>query len=126
MIFRLPLPPSVNNLFATVPARGKKKARRVHSRSYSAWRVTAGKEISVQRQAMPTKRVGGAYKLLIVADWRERTASNGRGRDLGNFEKAVSDALVWMNIIDDDSLAEEIHLRWGDVVGCEVTVEAIG
>ena len=45
-----------------------------------------------------------------------------RRRDVANYEKAVSDILVTAGVIEDDSLIEEITLRWADVEGVEVTI----
>jgi len=108
--FRLPRPPSVNNLFFTT-----KRGSRARTDRYQRWRNEAHQLIMVQRVGQPWPLVG-RYTLSLVIE-------RGRG-DLGNCEKAVSDALVYMGIVADDSLAEEIHLRWGAVEGCAVEIEA--
>jgi crossover junction endodeoxyribonuclease RusA len=44
-----------------------------------------------------------------------------RKRDLGNLEKAVSDILVKMGVIQDDSFIQKITLQWGKApMGCRV------
>ena len=76
-------------------------------------------EIMVQRvgQEWP---IEGGYRLELIV------RRDARKRDLDNSGlKAVQDALVRMAIISDDSLAEEIVLRWGKVAGCEVRVESV-
>lgn len=121
--FNLTLPPSVNNLFKTVSradARGNMRAVRVASQAYIAWRNAASAEIMSQRVSQSPKRIGGSYEMQLTIGNHARTAARGHRRDLANFEKAVSDLLVHMNVIDDDHLAERILLQWGDVEGCRV------
>ena len=66
--------------------------------------------------------VSGAYKLTIFV-----VKPDKRRRDLGNIEKAVSDILVTMKIVEDDSLCDWLVIRWA-LVGpeCEVIIEPIG
>jgi len=45
-----------------------------------------------------------------------------RRRDVANYEKAVSDLLTTYAVIEDDSLIEEMTLRWADVDGVKVTI----
>lgn len=49
-----------------------------------------------------------------------------RRRDLGNYEKVISDFLHLVGIIDDDNLSEKITLQWGTAevapLGARVTV----
>lgn len=113
IVFRLPRPPSVNNLFFTA-----RNNRRAPTRRYQAWRAEAHRLIMVQRvgQSWP---ILGAYRLTATIERRK-----SRTMDLDNAVKAVSDALVHMGIVSDDRHAEEIVLRWGDVAGCEVRIEA--
>lgn len=55
------------------------------------------------------------------------TRPDGRRRDLGNLEKAVSDLLVEMQVIADDSLIEMFSMEWvsGDLAGVSVFLEDI-
>lgn len=115
IVFRLPRPLSQNGLYYNHRSGG-----RAASAAHSAWRQAAMQEISAQRAMLSCKRIAGAYKLLLVVERRGHL--NG---DLGNLEKCVSDVLVKMNVVDDDSFAEEIVLRWGAVQGCTVTIEGI-
>jgi len=108
--YRLPRPPSVNNLYYNTGYRGGRQI----SAHYKQWLNAASLQVMMQR--IGQQRVAGPYTLTA-------TFQRGRG-DLGNLEKAISDLLVKMQVIDDDKLAEEIVLRWGEVEGCEVTVSS--
>lgn len=66
--------------------------------------------------------ISGAYKLTILA-----VKPDKRRRDLGNLEKAVSDILVTMKIVEDDSLCDWLVIRWvATGPECEVIIEPIG
>jgi Holliday junction resolvase RusA-like endonuclease len=110
--FRLPRPPSSNNLYFNHSAGGRRPTKH-HER----WRREAMQLVMTQRKGgLPA--IAGRYRLDIIC---ERQG----GADLDNKIKAVSDLLVLMNVIVDDCLCEEIHVCWGDITGCEVTVEEI-
>ena len=67
-------------------------------------------------------KVTGPYKLTILA-----VRPDKRRRDLGNLEKAVSDILVSVGIIEDDSLCEWLEIKWvQEGPPCAVHVETIG
>jgi Holliday junction resolvase RusA-like endonuclease len=53
------------------------------------------------------QKITGKYTLEIVA-----VRPDKRRRDLGNLEKAVSDLLQKIKVIQDDYLCEDIRLRW--------------
>ena len=91
-VFLLPFPPSVNALYTNVS-----KVGRVKTPAYKAWKKEAGLRLNLQRP----KKVSGRIRLAIRAVPPDR-----RKRDLGNLEKAISDFLVDMGVIDDDSLIE--------------------
>lgn len=113
-VLRLPMPPSVNGLFAT-----GKHGKRYRSQRYDSWIQEAGCEVMCQRP----KRVGGPVTLL----YEFGEPQDKRKRDLGNLEKATTDLLVAHGIIeaDDNSVVREIRLRWvPDVEGVRVTVTA--
>jgi len=108
---RLPLPPSVNALYANVPKRG-----RVRSARYRTWLNAAGWALAEQRP----RKVSGDYVLWL---WCERP--DGRRRDIGNLEKPISDLLVAHGVVGDDSECVAIHLYWqGTGRECTVKVEA--
>lgn len=94
-----PAPPSANSTTRNVPRRG-----RVKTKAYIDWIKEAGYTIA----AGSPGRVIGPYHLEI----RVRRAS--LRRDLGNYEKPISDLLVSMGIVDDDRHCESIDLRWTD------------
>lgn len=110
----LPKPPSLNNIYANVPGKG-----RVRSKPYRAWRIKAAQEILIQGR--PSMR--GRYELEI----RYRRRPNC---DLGNLEKAVSDALVHAGVVEDDRHSDRICLWWDDSlpagVDCRVHIKPVG
>jgi Holliday junction resolvase RusA-like endonuclease len=105
----LPLPPSANRLHADSPDGSRHK-----SPIYAEWLSAAGWRLQAQRPG----RVMGTYRMFIeVARRKDR-----RRVDLGHYEKALSDLLVAHHIVQDDSLAQEITLRWAAIEGVRVTV----
>jgi len=74
------------------------------STEYSTWRKHA--EWAVAQQ-VKGKKITGEYTLEIAA-----VKPDKRRRDLGNLEKAVSDLLQKVKVIEDDYLCQNIHMRW--------------
>jgi len=74
------------------------------SEKYRVWKKTAEWAVAGQVKG---KKITGEYTLEIVA-----VKPDKRRRDLGNLEKAISDLLQHVKIIEDDCLCQEIHLRW--------------
>jgi len=107
-VFTLPFPPSVNNLFVNIPGRGRVKTQR-----YRTWRNAAGWDI---RAAKPGK-FEGPVEISVVYQ-----RPDSRRRDLDNLFKAIADALVEFEIIEDDSKIERITLEWGESRGATVTI----
>ena len=110
----LPFPPSANSLWRAI------QGRNIASQRYRQWKGHALGELMIQRP----KKVHGPYRITIVA-----TRPDRRPRDLGNLLKALEDALVTAGVVDDDSLAQSIWLRWSDAApdkngGVQVVVEA--
>jgi Holliday junction resolvase RusA-like endonuclease len=103
----LPIPPSANNLFPT-----GKNGKRFKSKEYAAWQEAAGWELKAQWSARPRHVQPIAGKFTIACDFGR--FADKRRRDLGNREKGVMDLLVTHGVIADDSLAEEMTLRWCD------------
>ncbi len=62
----------------------------------------------LQKPSAKVKKIKGAYKLKIIL-----SRPDARRRDLGNYEKALSDILQTMGIIENDYLCREQHLVWG-------------
>jgi crossover junction endodeoxyribonuclease RusA len=89
VVFNLPKPPSVNQLYRNVPRVG-----RVKTAVYRAWEQEAGWLLRAQRP----QPVHGAYRLLaLVGPTRA---------DIGNLEKALSDLLQSCGVIDNDRLCQ--------------------
>jgi crossover junction endodeoxyribonuclease RusA len=92
----LPFPVSVNNLYAN----GRKG--RYKTDKYLAWCAEASIGIKdSHRQGI------AAYSLAICLRRPDK-----RRRDLGNFEKAISDLLVAHGVIADDSGCERLTMHW--------------
>jgi crossover junction endodeoxyribonuclease RusA len=95
----LPFPPSVNRLWRTTKTGG------MHSSpKYTAWKKQAEWAVAGQVKG---KSITGEYTLEIVA-----VKPDKRRRDLGNLEKAVSDLLQKVKVIENDHLCQEIHMKW--------------
>ncbi|MFN3858145.1 MAG: RusA family crossover junction endodeoxyribonuclease [Caulobacter sp.] len=93
----LPFPPSTNRLWRSVNGRNIKSAE------YREWEARAVAGLG-RRNAPP---LTGPYSILFNCERPDR-----RRRDLGNLEKALSDALVTGKVIADDCNAERITLAW--------------
>lgn len=107
----LPLPPSVNNLFFNVAGRG-----RVKTDAYKVWQEVAGWTLMASR---PGPGIRGPVSLDIICQRKDK-----RRRDLSNLIKATEDLLVLHGMIEDDSKVCDLRIRWGQVEGCVVTIEA--
>lgn len=108
MTLRLPVPPSVNSLYANVPGVG-----RITSRRYKQWQKEAGWQILIQK---PT-RVYGPYTLSITLPRKMRG-------DISNRVKAVEDVLVELSVTPDDRFCESVTIRRGEVAEMEIEIEA--
>ncbi len=86
--WRLPIPPSANNLFATV------HGHRVRSLAYKSWIELAGFNLL---QSFPN--VTPCRVTIHVTGGRGWRAN----RDLGNIEKPVLDLLVTCGVLPDDN-----------------------
>lgn len=108
------LPPSANNLYAN-----KRRGGRFKTVAYKDWIDVAGKEIRLQ-QRVPMVR--GKVRLAYLVG---RPPGNRR-HDLGNIEKATTDALVRFGVIEDDSLVEGFdRFEWSDTLtGIQVQVRS--
>ena len=100
-------PPSLNNIYANVPDKGRVKSGR-----YRIWRSAAGWDV---KMAKPRQFACKVVLDLTVARPRVRS-------DISNRIKAVEDLLVEMEVLADDSLVEEVRARWGDVKGCRIEI----
>ena len=88
------------------------------SDAYVTWLMLAA--IEARRQTF--KRVSGPYKLILSASRPDR-----RRRDIDNLIKPVSDLLMLIGAVDDDSDCEMITARWVTIgEGVNVRVEPAG
>ena len=111
----LPFPPSVNSLYST----NWKTKKRFKSERYETWIKCAINQIPGGIAGTPLLQ----GKMIAIYEFGR---PDKRRRDVANYEKAVSDLLTYMFIINDDSLIEEITLKWADVEGVRVTLTEIG
>ncbi len=92
----LPLPPSVNAMFANVPGKG-----RVKTKAYRAWRRAALSEASLD---MIGKRcIEGRFKATM-------TFAMPNGGDVDNRVKAILDLAQACGAIRDDKYLVELHV----------------
>ena len=104
--FHLPMPPSANSIWRSTAGRVYRSAQ------YVAWHKRA---LALMLGLIP---MAPRYKVLY-----EFGRPSRRKMDLGNREKALSDALQAAGVITDDSLIVDLQLRWAeDVPGGEVRV----
>lgn len=100
LYFELPFPPTANNLFVN----GKDGKGRFTSRSYRAWKKSAGTLAKAQARG---KRISGPYAMEISL-----VRPDERRRDASNYIKAVEDLLVWLGITADDCENQYVLARW--------------
>lgn len=100
----LPRPPSVNHAFYNAKGGGRRKTE-----AYREWRKEAGWEIKIQRPGKVLGAVAIDYRVSPVFEVL-------RKRDLDNFLKPLSDALVDLGLIKDDSLVVDLRIRWDKTV----------
>jgi crossover junction endodeoxyribonuclease RusA len=110
---RLPYPPSVNASRAAV------RGRLISTAQYRNWLQAASWEVKrVVSMTYDRKGVKGPYAISVRV-----CPPDKRKRDLGNLEKAVSDALVRGGAVEDDCLCQRIELEWcGESEGVRATV----
>lgn len=109
MTYDLPLPISVNALFANREGVGRIKTSR-----YKAWVHQAGLSLLAQR----SRPVGCPVNIEILVSEKSRC-------DLDNCAKCVCDVLVYRGILEDDrkKFLRAITLRWSsDVDGMRVII----
>lgn len=99
LILHLPYPPTVNHLFVN----NRRTGGRFPSSEYKAWQQHAGLVLNTQ----PYTTVYGPIEVRYVFGRPDK-----RARDVFNLEKAVSDLLVKMKIIEDDSLIQRGIVEW--------------
>lgn len=111
-VLTLPFPISVNAMYRNV---GMARAK---SQKYREWCAIAQAEIMRQRPKPVPGQVMLTYEVQRFPD--------NRRRDVGNYEKGVTDCLVENRLIEDDDcrFVQEIRLRWNpEVEGVRITIE---
>lgn len=107
----IPSPVSVNAIWR---GRGRHVSR---SQRYMAWLTEAGIALAQQK---PLPRYDDKVAVVISVGRTKRKA------DIDNRGKAVLDLLVKHGVLADDSLVDDLRLRWADdVTGCRVEIEPL-
>jgi len=113
MTFELPMPPSVNAMFAT----DWKTKRRFVSKSYATWKENATNLLGAQYAAYGSPSVHRPVALTIKLGLNYQS-------DIANREKALTDLLVANIDMPDDRYIERIVIeRDQTITGALVTVE---
>ena len=115
----LPYPPTANTLYRAV-SRGRLAGRTLLSYKARQFYQDCGRVIAIQRMNGNQSQfpIRGRLEVTYHVSPPDR-----RRRDLGNIEKAVSDALHKCGVIEDDSQIDELHiLRREPVKGGKLNV----
>jgi crossover junction endodeoxyribonuclease RusA len=108
--FTIPLPPSLNNIFANGAGGG-----RVKTKAYKAWRNAAAWEIKLQRVPL----IEGDVVVHLTIE-RPNAAS-----DIDNRLKPIFDCMQTAGVIKNDRHVVELHAKWGTVQGALVLVATV-
>lgn len=108
--FRLPFPPSVNQMYLNNKGRGR---GRIPSPEYTAWKDQAAWELKAQKIAP----FDGRVEVHIDLD-------ESRRGDADNRIKAVLDLLVRHKILRGDSkrFVRRVSAGWEAITGCRVSI----
>lgn len=98
-VLRVPTPPSANNLFTNAVSGRAHGAGRVKGKKYRAWLHEAGWEI---KRALPPYFTS-PVAVLIECDLP-------RQRDVDNAIKPLLDLLVYVQVLKDDSLVDDLRI----------------
>lgn len=108
---KLPVPPTANNLFVN-----NKRGGRFTSNAYKKWQ----EEVVIDSDFLIplAGRLKAKYTYVFP---------DNRKRDLGNFEKAISDILVKRGVIEDDSQIDHLELirSTGEIAGVHILIETL-
>jgi hypothetical protein len=111
--FDLPMPPSLNGMFAT----DFKTKRRFASKAYTAWKREAGDALGAQYAAYGSPSVHKPVRLHIKLGINYQS-------DIANREKAITDLLVANIDMPDDRYIDFLMIeRDQSVTGAVVTIE---
>ncbi|MCB7130393.1 MAG: RusA family crossover junction endodeoxyribonuclease, partial [Candidatus Brocadiales bacterium] len=110
------LPPPLSACFNNSSKRGRVKSAR-----YKAWIELCRLTCLSLRNCQPIH--GLVVVHYLYARVRNQDGSfNQAKRDVFNYEKATSDLLVKMGVIDDDSLIQKGTVEWGGEAPVTITV----
>lgn len=109
IVLRLPVPPSVNNLYSNRPGRGRYKTS-----AYRRWIVEADGWYMTQKP-LRLPSIIGPYTASI------RIPEDTRG-DIDNRGKAILDYLVRVALTSDDKMCRKIEIERAPLDCCEITV----
>ncbi len=98
----LPFPVSINAVWRSG------KGRVFKSKRYRSWIKEAWGLWLAQRSTSELKHIKGPYTLKIILNAPDR-----RRRDIGNYEKGLSDFLQMARIIENDNLCQKQDVVWG-------------
>lgn len=101
--FTLPYPPSVNHYWSAM------RGRMFVSRRGKDYRTAAA--LALLEQRVPRDGLAGPLRVSLVANPPDR-----KRRDLDNVLKALLDAIVAVNVIEDDSNIHDLRIVRGSVV----------
>lgn len=112
--FTLPVPPSVNQMYAQPKGRA---GRRYKTTTYKHWEAACEQKIAQQYDG-PTIKL----PVLVVAQI-ERSSDKA---DVDNRLKALLDRMVKQRVLEDDSLVTAIAVAWGPPASalCRVAIYA--
>jgi|SRR6185437_16228500 len=113
LVFRIPVAPSVNELYYNAPGKGRRKTER-----YRGWFVVARNAMRYEgNKARTWPTIAGPAAVEIIC--------NPRG-DIDNRLKGTLDLLVDMSVIKDDSLFHDVRItRGGSAKEAIVTVREL-
>lgn len=100
--FLLPMPPSVNALYAT----NFKTGRRFKGKKYAEWQAVVQSYLVENNIKLPE------IKGIVSIEYCLGKYPDKRRRDAANYEKALSDFLTAQNVIEDDCFIHDNRQRW--------------
>lgn len=102
LLYRLPWPPTVNNLYPV------NKGRKLLSHEGRLYADTAA--MCLYAQGIPARPAQGPLTVTV-----ELHAPDARRRDVDNYNKAILDALVRSHVVVDDNrkTIRRLEIEWG-------------
>lgn len=100
----LPFPPSVNAIWRSKRGQNGKPSFFLDPK-YAAWKRACDGELMAIR---PRPKLEGRFHATLILNEQKRA-----NRDADNFGKAPMDFLQRAGVIEDDKLADSVHIRWG-------------